>query len=204
VSFYRRYGKRALDITGAAFLLAATAPLLTIAAIAVRYRLGAPVLYRQVRPGAGGRPFTLLKLRSMADLRAADGEPLPDAERLTRFGSFLRQSSVDELPELWNVLRGDMSLVGPRPLLTDYLELYSPQQARRHEVRPGITGLAQVNGRNTLGWEEKFALDVRYVDNCSFGLDVRILARTVWSVLARHGISEAGQATAQRFRGSPS
>lgn len=170
----------------------------------VRRKLGSPVFFRQVRPGMRGQPFSMVKFRSMTDARDSHGELLPDAARLTSFGKFLRASSLDELPELWNVLRGDMSLVGPRPLLMEYLPLYSAQQARRHEVRPGITGWAQVNGRNALSWEEKFKLDVWYVDNRTMWLDLKILFLTVRKVLVRDGISAAGEATMSRFTGQPS
>ncbi len=200
---YRRYGKRLLDLTLAGAGLIVLSPLLLILAILVRARLGGPVLFRQERPGLGGKPFTLYKFRTMTDARGPDGAPLPDAARLTPFGRFLRSTSLDELPELWNVLVGDMSLVGPRPLLSEYLPLYTPEQARRHEVRPGITGWAQVNGRNSLSWEERFALDVWYVDRCSLWLDLRILARTALMVLRREGVSAEGHATMPRFTGSP-
>lgn len=162
------------------------------------------MLFRQMRPGLHGEPFTLYKFRTMTDARDADGNLLPDAQRLTRFGRFLRSTSLDELPELWNVLKGDMSLVGPRPLLMQYLERYTPEQKRRHEVRPGITGWAQVNGRNAITWEEKFALDVWYVDNQSLWLDLRILMLTVWKVLRREAISQAGNATMTEFMGTSS
>ncbi|HWR97726.1 MAG TPA: sugar transferase, partial [Candidatus Methanoperedens sp.] len=185
--------KRALDVTVAAMALLLLSPLLLAAALAVRLRLGRPVLFRQVRPGRGGRPFVLLKYRTMSDARDGSGVLLPDAGRLSALGRFLRSTSLDELPELFNVLRGDMSLVGPRPLLTEYLPLYTPEQARRHEVRPGITGWAQVNGRNAISWEERFALDVWYVDNRSLRLDLRILALTVAKVLTREGISQEGR-----------
>lgn len=168
----------------------------------VRRKLGNPAFFRQRRPGVGGRPFNMVKFRTMTDARGASGALLADADRLTPFGRFLRASSLDELPELWNVLKGDMSLVGPRPLLMDYLPLYSAEQARRHEVRPGITGWAQINGRNALSWEEKFKLDVWYVDNRSFRLDIKILWLTVRKVLMRDGISAAGEATMPRFVGS--
>ncbi len=168
----------------------------------VRRKLGSPVFFRQTRPGLHGRPFRMVKFRTMTDARGPDGELLPDAERLTAFGRFLRATSLDELPELWNVLRGDMSLVGPRPLLMEYLPLYSPEQARRHEVRPGVTGWAQVNGRNALGWDDKFRLDVWYVEHRSIWLDCRILWLTVKKVLVRDGISAAGEATMPRFTGS--
>ena len=168
----------------------------------VHRKLGNPAFFRQRRPGLGGRPFNMVKFRTMTDARGASGELLPDADRLTTFGRFLRSSSLDELPELWNVLKGDMSLVGPRPLLMDYLPLYSTEQSRRHEVRPGITGWAQINGRNALSWEEKFKLDVWYVENQSLWLDIKILCLTVRKVLMRDGISAAGEATMPRFRGS--
>jgi lipopolysaccharide/colanic/teichoic acid biosynthesis glycosyltransferase len=172
-------------------------------AVAVRWSMGRPVLFRQVRPGRAGEPFALLKFRTMTDRCDADGRPLPDADRLTGLGRLLRRTSLDELPELWNVVRGDMSLVGPRPLLVEYLPLYSPEQARRHEVRPGITGWAQVNGRNATTWEARFAHDVYYVDHRSFGLDLRILLRTVAQVLTGAGVSAPGEATMARFTGSP-
>lgn len=194
--------KRAIDFLVAAFALAVLCVPLMVLASLVRLRLGSPVLFRQRRPGLGGRPFEMIKFRTMTDARAADGTLLPDAQRLTSFGRFLRATSLDELPELWNVLRGDMSLVGPRPLLMEYLPLYSPRQARRHEVRPGITGWAQVNGRNALSWDQKFELDVWYVDNRSLLLDLRIAWLTVRRVLARDGISAAGDATMPRFTGN--
>ena len=167
----------------------------------VRRKLGRPVFFRQTRPGLHGRQFEMVKFRTMTDARGPDGKLLPDAERLTAFGRFLRASSLDELPELWNVLKGDMSLVGPRPLLMEYLPLYSPEQARRHEAHPGITGWAQVNGRNALSWEEKFKLDVWYVDHRSLWLDVKILCLTVRKVLVREGISADGEATMSKFTG---
>ena len=167
----------------------------------IRRKLGSPVFFRQTRPGLHGKPFIMVKFRTMTDARDASGALLPDAQRLTHFGRFLRASSLDELPELWNVLRGEMSLVGPRPLLMQYLPLYSPEQARRHEVRPGITGWAQVNGRNAISWADKFALDVWYVDNRSLFLDIRILWLTVRKVLVRDGISATGEATMPRFEG---
>ena len=194
--------KRFFDFTAAAVaLLLLCLPLLALTLL-VRRKLGRPAFFRQVRPGLHGKPFEMVKLRSMTDARGPDGALLPDADRLTPFGRFLRASSLDELPGLWNVLKGDMSLVGPRPLLVEYLPLYSPTQARRHEVRPGITGWAQVNGRNALGWEEKFALDVWYVDHRSLWLDLKILWLTVKKVLVRDGISAAGEATMARFTGS--
>lgn len=194
--------KRCFDFCAAAGALVLLAVPLFVLAVLVRVRLGKPVLFSQVRPGMHGKPFRMIKFRTMTDERAPDGALLPDADRLTRFGRFLRASSLDELPELWNVLKGDMSLVGPRPLLVDYLPLYSPEQARRHEVRPGITGWAQVNGRNALSWEDRFALDVWYVDHQSLALDVRILWLTVRKVLVREGISAAGEATMSRFTGT--
>ncbi|SEI46555.1 Sugar transferase involved in LPS biosynthesis (colanic, teichoic acid) [Azotobacter beijerinckii] len=196
--------KRLIDLLAAALGLLLLAPLLLALAWLVRRRIGAPVLFRQLRPGLHGRPFALLKFRSMREALDERGRPLPDAERLTPFGRFLRATSLDELPELWNVLRGDMSLVGPRPLLIEYLPLYTPEQARRHAVRPGITGWAQVNGRNALSWEEKFRLDVWYVDHRSLRLDLHILLLTLKRVLAREGINAEGEATMARFTGSKS
>lgn len=178
-------------------------PLLLLATL-VRLRLGRPVLFRQVRPGLHGRPFMMVKFRTMTDARGPDGALLSDAQRLTPFGRFLRSTSLDELPELWNVLRGEMSLVGPRPLLMEYLPLYTPEQARRHDVRPGITGWAQVNGRNAVTWDERFRLDVWYVDHRSLWLDLRILWLTLRKVLARDGISAHGDATMPKFTGSKS
>jgi lipopolysaccharide/colanic/teichoic acid biosynthesis glycosyltransferase len=195
--------KRAFDIVVAAVVLVLTAPLLLLIAAAVRLTLGVPVLFKQTRPGLYGRPFVLYKFRTMRDAMDADGEPLADALRLTGFGTFLRATSLDELPELWNVLKGDMSLVGPRPLLMEYLPLFSATQARRHDVRPGITGWAQVNGRNAQSWDERLTLDVWYVDHRSLALDLRILVSTIAVVLARHGVTQPGHATMERFRGSP-
>ncbi|HSB89620.1 MAG TPA: sugar transferase [Anaerolineales bacterium] len=177
-------------------------PLLAVLALLVRIRLGSPVLFRQVRPGLRAEPFVLYKFRTMRDLRTADGRLLPDEVRITALGRFLRSFSLDELPELFNVLRGEMSLVGPRPLLMHYLDRYTPEQARRHEVLPGMTGWAQVNGRNTLTWEQKFAHDVWYVDHTSLGLDVRILALTLIKAVRREGISQPGHETAEEFLGS--
>lgn len=194
--------KRLFDLFGATFGLILLAPLLAALALLVRWRLGSPVLFRQRRPGYRGQPFTLYKFRTMNDRRGPDGTLLPDAERLTRFGRFLRASSLDELPELFNVLRGEMSLVGPRPLLMQYLARYSPEQMRRHEVLPGLTGWAQVNGRNALTWQEKFRLDVWYVDHWSFWLDIKILFLTLWKALKREGISQPGHATAEEFMGN--
>ena len=196
--------KRLLDFIAALLgLIALALPLLLLMAL-IRRKLGSPVFFTQVRPGMHGKPFKMVKFRSMISERSTDGELLPDAVRLTPFGRFLRSTSLDELPELWNVLKGDMSLVGPRPLLMEYLPLYSPEQARRHEVRPGITGWAQVNGRNAIAWEDKFKLDVWYVDHCSLWLDIKILWLTVKKVLVREGISAAGEATMGKFTGSKS
>ena len=176
--------------------------LMLIIAVLVRMRIGSPVLFRQVRPGLEGRPFTIYKFRTMTDKRDEDGKQLADSERLTGLGRFLRKSSMDELPEFFNVIKGDMSIVGPRPLLMQYLDRYTPEQARRHEVKPGITGWAQVNGRNAIPWEDKFKLDVWYVDNWSLWLDVKIITMTVWKILKREGISQPGQATAKEFKGA--
>ncbi len=195
--------KRLFDFLMALFGLVALSPVLAILAWQIRKKLGSPVLFRQTRPGLHGKPFQMVKFRTMRDAIGPDGQPLPDAERMTPFGSFLRSASLDELPELWNVLKGDMSLVGPRPLLMEYLPLYSPEQARRHEVRPGVTGWAQINGRNALSWDEKFRLDVWYVDNQSLWLDLKILALTVKKVFVREGISAAGEVTMPKFTGSP-
>ena len=196
--------KRLFDVVvSACALLVLALPLLVVIWM-VRRKLGSPVFFTQVRPGMHGKPFKMVKFRSMISERSTDGELLPDAVRLTPFGRFLRSTSLDELPELWNVLKGDMSLVGPRPLLMEYLPLYSPEQARRHEVRPGITGWAQVNGRNAISWEDKFKLDVWYVDHCSLWLDIKILWLTVKKVLVREGISAAGEATMGKFTGSKS
>jgi len=202
-AFYRRHGKRWLDLALAIPALVLLAPLMAGIALLVRWRLGAPVLFRQVRPGLNARPFTMIKFRTMTDARDAAGLLLPDARRLTPFGRFLRATSLDELPELWNVIRGEMSLVGPRPLLVEYLPRYTPSQARRHEVRPGITGLAQANGRNALTWERKFQLDIQYVDHCTFALDARIVVATLLAVLKRRGISGGNHATMAPFDGSP-
>jgi lipopolysaccharide/colanic/teichoic acid biosynthesis glycosyltransferase len=196
--------KRLFDIAAAACALLVLALPLLVVIWMVRRKLGSPVFFTQVRPGMHGKPFKMVKFRSMTSERGADGELLPDAVRLTPFGRFLRSTSLDELPELWNVLKGDMSLVGPRPLLVEYLPLYSPEQARRHEVRPGITGWAQVNGRNALDWEAKFKLDVWYVDHRSLWLDIKILWLTIKKVLVREGISAAGEATMGKFTGSKS
>jgi len=194
--------KRLFDIAVAAVLLLVFSPVMAAVAVAIRVTMGAPVLFTQRRPGLGGRPFDVYKFRTMTDDCGPDGAPLPDGARLTRLGSLLRRASLDELPQLLNVLRGDMSLVGPRPLLMEYLPLYSAEQARRHEVRPGITGWAQVNGRNALTWPERFRLDVWYVDHRSFLLDLRILALTALRVLNRRGINQPGAATMTRFTGN--
>lgn len=193
--------KRLLDLSIAVPGLILISPILAVLAIAVRFTLGSPVLFRQRRPGYLARPFTLYKFRTMSDERDAEGNVMPDAARLTRFGRLLRSLSLDELPELFNVLKGEMSLVGPRPLLMRYLDRYSPEQARRHDVLPGITGWAQINGRNTNTWEQKFEYDVWYVDHGSFRLDTKILLITFWKVLTREGISQPGQATAGEFMG---
>lgn len=199
--FYRRYGKRALDVTGALLGLALLAPLMAAVALLIRARMGRPVLFCQARPGLHGAPFTLIKFRTMHAALDAQGRPLSDADRLTPLGRRLRAWSLDELPELVNVVRGEMSLVGPRPLLMHYLPRYTPEQMRRHAVRPGITGWAQVHGRNSVSWEDRFARDVWYVDHLSPGLDMRILWQTVWMALRREGISAPGQATMEEFRG---
>jgi len=187
---------------GAILALVLFSPLILAVAVAIRLNMGSPVLFRQQRPGLHGKSFTLLKFRTMSDAVGADGAALPDGTRMTRLGSFLRRTSLDELAELFNVLKGDMSLVGPRPLLTEYLPLYSVEQARRHDVRPGITGWAQVNGRNAIAWEQKFTYDIWYVDNQSVWLDLKILWMSVARVLRTEGISKAGHATAEKFRGS--
>ena len=193
--------KRLMDIAVASLALLLLAVPLLLLALLVRSRLGSPVLFSQVRPGLHGKPFRMIKFRTMTDARGADGELLPDSVRLTPFGRLLRSTSLDELPELWNVLKGDMSLVGPRPLLMEYLPLYSPTQARRHEVRPGVTGWAQVNGRNAISWEQKFEFDVWYVGNRSLWLDLKILCLTIRKVFVREGISAQGQATMEKFKG---
>lgn len=194
--------KRLFDILGASLGLLLLSPLMLLLWWKISRDMGKPVLFRQTRPGKDGKPFQMIKFRSMKDAVGPDGAPLPDSERLTPLGRKLRASSADELPELWNVLKGDMSLVGPRPLLMEYLPLYSAWQARRHEVRPGVTGWAQVNGRNALSWDEKFALDIWYVENRTLWLDLRIIWMTVKKVLKRDGISAAGEATMPRFKGS--
>ena len=199
---YKLYGKRMCDLAIAVPVVVLAAPFLLALAVLVRLKLGSPVLFRQQRPGLNGCPFTIYKFRTMTDRRDAAGNLLPDGERLTAFGKFLRSTSLDELPELWNVLRGEMSLVGPRPLLMHYLDLYTPEQMRRHEVRPGITGWAQVNGRNALSWEEKFARDVWYVDHLSFWLDIKIIFLTFLKIVKREDINQPGEATMKFFEGN--
>ena len=194
--------KRLLDIIIASIALILLSPLYFYVAHKVKKNLGSPVLFRQVRPGLHGKPFEMIKFRSMKDAVDEQGNPLPDSERLTPFGKMLRSSSLDEMPELWNVIKGDMSIVGPRPLLMEYLPLYSPEQAKRHDVRPGMTGHAQVNGRNAISWEEKFKLDTWYVENQSVWLDFKIMLKTVKKVLAKDDINEAGEVTMSKFTGS--
>lgn len=196
--------KRLFDVVAAAFGLLLLFPVFVGVAWLIRYKLGSPVFFRQTRPGFCGEPFQMIKFRTMLDATDKHGNPLPDEQRITSFGRFLRSTSLDELPELWNVLKGDMSLVGPRPLLMEYLPLYTEEQYRRHEVRPGVTGWAQVNGRNAISWEEKFKLDVWYVDNRSLWLDLTILFLTVKKVLVRDGISGEGEVTMSKFTGSDS
>ena len=194
--------KRFLDIIIASIALILLSPLYAFVAYKVKKNLGSPVLFRQVRPGLHGKPFEMIKFRSMKDALDAQGNPLPDSERLTPFGKMLRSSSLDEMPELWNVIKGDMSIVGPRPLLTEYVPLYNTEQAKRHNVRPGMTGHAQVNGRNAIGWEEKFKLDTWYVENQSTRLDFKIMFKTVHKVLAKDDISAEGEATMTKFTGT--
>ncbi len=194
--------KRLLDIIIASTALILLAPLYAFVAYKVKKNLGSPVLFRQVRPGLYGKPFEMIKFRTMKDAVDAKGQPLPDSERLTAFGKMLRSTSLDEMPELWNVIKGDMSIVGPRPLLTEYLPLYNEEQAKRHNVRPGMTGYAQVNGRNAIGWEEKFKLDTWYVEHQSTLLDFKIMFKTVHKVLAKDDISAEGEATMTRFTGT--
>ena len=196
--------KRLLDIIIATTALILLSPLYAFVAYKVKKNLGSPVLFRQVRPGLHGKPFEMIKFRTMKDAVDAQGNPLPDSERLTAFGKMLRSTSLDEMPELWNVIKGDMSIVGPRPLLTEYLPLYNTEQAKRHNVRPGMTGHAQVNGRNAIGWEEKFKLDTWYVENQSTLLDFKIMFKTVHKVLAKDDISAEGEATMTKFTGSNS
>jgi sugar transferase EpsL len=199
---YRTFGKKILDLIVAMPGLLFILPVMVLLAILSWLNLSSPVLFRQRRPGLHGKPFSLYKFRTLTDARDESENLLPDSNRLTPFGRFLRSTSLDELPELFNVLKGDMSLVGPRPLLMQYLHRYTPEQARRHEVKPGITGWTQVNGRNALTWEEKFKLDVWYVDNLSISLDLKILVLTIWKILKREGINQPGQATAEEFRGA--
>lgn len=194
--------KRMMDVTGAIMALALLSPVIAVSAVIVAVSLGLPILFRQRRPGLKGQPFAMIKFRTMLDARDATGRVLPDGERLTRVGRMLRATSIDELPELWNVLRGDMSLVGPRPLLMAYMNRYTPDQARRHDVKPGLTGWAQINGRNALSWDEKFELDLWYVENQSISLDVKILFLTVVKVLRRDGINSDQAATMPEFMGS--
>lgn len=194
--------KRLLDIIIAGTALIILSPLYAFVAYKVKKNLGSPVLFRQVRPGLHGKPFEMIKFRTMKDAVDANGNPLPDSERLTPFGKMLRATSLDEMPELWNVIKGDMSIVGPRPLLMEYLPLYSPEQAKRHDVRPGMTGHAQVNGRNAIGWEEKFKLDTWYVENQSVWLDFKIMLKTVKKVIAKDDINEAGEVTMTKFTGT--
>ncbi len=198
---YQIFAKRLFDIAVSLTLLTLALPALLVVAALVRWRLGKPMLFRQLRPGLHEQPFRMLKFRTMTNARDADERLLPDDQRLTPLGRFLRKWSLDELPQLWNVLRGDMSLVGPRPLLMQYLDRYTREQARRHEVKPGVTGWAQVNGRNAISWEARFQLDIWYVDNCSLLLDLAILWRTVSKALQQHGISAEGQATMPEFEG---
>jgi lipopolysaccharide/colanic/teichoic acid biosynthesis glycosyltransferase len=198
----RDLAKRLFDLIVAFAGSLLLAPLTAVVALAIYATMGRPVLFRQVRPGLRSKPFTLVKFRTMREAAGPDGESLPDADRLTRLGRFLRKTSLDELPQLWNVLKGEVSLVGPRPLLMEYLPLYTPEQARRHDVKPGITGWAQVHGRNAIGWEEKFRYDLWYIDHRSFWLDLRILGMTVAKVLKGDGVAEPGSATASRFRGT--
>ncbi len=195
--------KRILDITIASTALILVSPVYLIVAHKVKKNLGSPVLFRQVRPGLHGKPFEMIKFRTMKDALDAEGNPLPDSERLTPFGKMLRATSLDEMPELWNVIKGDMSIVGPRPLLMEYLPLYNEQQAKRHNVRPGITGYAQVNGRNAISWEKKFELDTWYVENQSLWLDFKIMLKTIKKVIAKDDISAEGEATMTKFTGTP-
>lgn len=194
--------KRVLDVAGAGIVLVVLGPALAIVSLVIRISMGSPVFFYQLRGGYRGTPFVLIKFRTMKEATGPDGRPLTDAARLTPLGRFLRATSIDELPELWNVLRGDMSLVGPRPLMYEYMERYTAEQARRHEVRPGITGWAQVNGRNSITWEQKFEYDVWYVDHWSLGLDLRIFLLTISKVLQSEGISQTGEATAEAFEGT--
>lgn len=198
---YRRFGKRALDFVVSLLALLVSCPIMAVIALSVRMKLGAPIVFRQIRPGRDGRPFVIYKFRTMIDSRDSVGQLLPDAQRLTRFGRFLRSTSLDELPEFLNVLSGNMSVVGPRPLLMEYLKRYTPEQARRQEIHPGITGWAQINGRNALTWEQKFEMDVWYVDHMSLGLDLKIIVLTVLKIMRRESINQPGQATMEEFKG---
>lgn len=198
----RAFGKRLFDLILVIPSLLLLSPLLAVLAILVRIKHGSPVLFHQQRPGLNGQPFMLHKFRTMREARDAQGNLLPDEMRLTRFGCFLRSTSLDELPELFNIIKGDMSLVGPRPLLMVYLDRYTPEQTRRHEVNPGVTGWAQINGRNAISWEEKFKFDIWYVEHYSLWLDLKIIALTIWKTIKREGISQAGHATMEEFRGS--
>ena len=202
-SWFYLIAKRCLDLAASSIGLLLLSPLIGVVALVLRHRIGSPILFRQARPGWMERPFVIYKFRTMADIRDADGKLLPDEVRMTRAGGLIRRLSLDELPPLWNVVRGDMRLVGPRPLLLDYLDRYSPEQRRRHEVKPGITGWTQINGRNSINWEHKFALDVWYVRNASFKLDLAILARTFIQVFKSEGISSRGHATMPEFVGEP-
>lgn len=194
--------KRLFDLTASLIAMIVFSPIIALVAYKIKNNLGSPVLFRQTRPGLNGKPFEMIKFRTMKDALDKDGNPLPDSERMTPFGDRLRNSSLDELPELWNVLKGEMSLVGPRPLLMQYLPLYNKEQARRHDVRPGVTGWAQINGRNAISWDEKFKLDVWYVDNRSFWLDIKILFFTVKKVFVKEGISADGHVTIEPFKGN--
>lgn len=201
-SFYRNYGKRIIDVILSLLASIFLAPLLLIIGVLVYFKLGSPILFTQERPGKGEEVFKLIKFRTMTDEKDEDGNLLPDSVRLTKFGKFLRSTSLDELPELWNILTGDMSIVGPRPLLVQYLPLYNAQQKRRHEVRPGLTGYAQVNGRNAISWQEKFKYDIEYVDKMSFSLDTKIVLKTIIQVLTKEGINSNNSETMEPFTGN--
>ncbi len=200
-TFYRQYGKRLFDLVVAVPLLIVLTPLMLITALAIRFSLGRPILFRQPRPGREGRLFEMIKFRTMREAYDTQNNSLPDSARLTKLGKWLRATSIDELPELWNVIRGEMSIVGPRPLLVEYLSLYTADQMRRHDMIPGLTGWSQIHGRNDLGWGEKFEHDLWYVNNCNFVLDLKILAITIGKVLSRHGVSQIGHATTEKFNG---
>jgi sugar transferase EpsL len=200
-TYYQIISKRIIDLLLAVPTFIVLSPVLGVVALLILMRLGSPVLFRQMRSGLYGKPFEILKFRTMTDARDEHGDLLPDAQRLTCLGAFLRKASIDELPELINVVKGDMSLVGPRPLLMEYLKQYTPEQARRHEVKPGITGWAQIHGRNAITWEEKFKLDCWYVDNWSLWLDIKIILITIWKIIKREGISYPGHVTMERFKG---